>query len=306
MNTLRRSTVSTVSRTVTLGLAATLVIVSCSDGGPSRSDAVAAVTASSVPARYSAFADEAADLTPVADEWCVDGDAEGLLDQVEATRVGWVSVSPFWFGPVSERRSRFVIDPIANGERVGEIAAGTEQLGATALRDLYGADQRGLAAVELLVEIVGDDVPSEHECEYAQSIVSLVEEEADALAEDWQTQGSDFAVDDDVAGETIESMVNEVLFSLTGLEDEADDEVATAQLSAMRWALLGDDTVSTRNTEGISALLDDEVVDQLDSQFAAASGLDPDALMELELTITTNVVSSLGLSVQFSDADGDG
>jgi hypothetical protein len=57
----------------------------------------------------------------------------------------------------------------------------------------------------------------------------------------------------------------------------------------------------------LGSLLDDAVVQQLRVDFdAAIANPDTDTLDAVERTVLTNVVSALGLSVQFSDADGDG
>lgn len=294
-------------RPLTTGLVVVLGLAACGgDAGPSRAETVAAITTEAVPLRYDAFATRSETLTDATDAWCVDADGAALHTQVEATRLGWVSVSPFWFGPVMVRRSRFLVDPTVTSDQVREIVDGVEPLDPNALRNLYGADQRGLEAIDQLIHLVGDSGPTDRECDYARASAGLVAEEADALASEWSETGVAFGADDEAANEAIESMVNEVLFGLVTLENDPDADVATAKLAAMRWAFLGDPAGSTGNVEGIAPLLDDEVVEQLSAEFDAAAGLDGDALTELERTITTNVVSSLGLSIQFSDADGDG
>ncbi len=294
-------------RTVAIGLICVLALAACGgDSGPSRAEAIAAITSSVVPARYDAFATRAEQLTAATDAWCTDADGGALAAEVEATRLEWVSVSPFWFGPVMERRSRFIVDPTVTADQVSEIIEGSDPLDAATLRNLYGADQRGLGAIDQLVDIVGDGDPAERECEYAKASAGLVAEEAAALAAAWSDQGADFAADDEAANDAIESMVNEVLFGLVTLENDPDVAAATAKLAAMRWAILGESNASTGDVDGLAPLLDDEIVEQLATEFDAAADLDGDALMVLETTITTNVVSALGLSIQFSDADGDG
>lgn len=293
-------------RLVSLVLAAALGGFACGgDAGPSRADTVAAMTTAAVPDRYLALASQASALTEVAADWC-SGDGAELADQVAATRVAWASVSPFWFGPVAEQRSRFIIDPTASTDDILEILNATDPLDASALRSLYGADQRGLEAIEEVVELIGDDDRSGRPCEYVTASAELVAEETGSLASAWEASGVDFGADDGIANEAIELMVNEVLFGLVTLENDPDVAVAKARLGAMRWAILGDSAASGGAGEGIAPLLDSEVVEQLTQEFDAAAELDGDALAALEMTITTNVVSALGLSVQFSDADGDG
>ena len=72
-----------------------------------------------------------------------------------------------------------------------------------------------------------------------------------------------------------------------------------------------DSTADDSTTESaglrLGSLLDDAVVQQLRVDFdAAIANPDTDTLDAVERTVLTNVVSALGLSVQFSDADGDG
>ena len=65
----------------------------------------------------------------------------------------------------------------------------------------------------------------------------------------------------------------------------------------MRWALLGDGGA----VEGIAPLLD-----RFDHRTTRPPSSTPRDAMALERTIMTEVVSELGISVNFSDADGDG
>ncbi len=287
-------------------LVGTLALGACGGSSASRSEVAAAIMTTGVPNRFAAFESTAELLVESVDEWCATGDPDDVLDQADATRISWVSVLPFWFGPVMDRRSRFIVDPPVAIDDVSEILNSSGPVDANALRELYGTDQRGIGVVETLVDMANGDVPKPRVCEYAAASASLVAEEAVALSAAWAEAGPTFAADDEAANASIEAMVNESLFGIVNLENDPDVEVAKAKLAAIRWAILGDPTASVENVAGISDLLDDEIVDQLTAEFDAAAELDADALMNVELTINTNVVSSLGLSVQFSDADGDG
>lgn len=287
-------------------LTAALLFTACGDAGSNRADAVAAITAEAVPSRFGQFAEVAEMLDNDAAEWCRSGRPEPLLASVESVRVAWVSLLPFWFGPVVDRRSRFIVDPTVTEDDVAQLLDGNEPIDAVSLRDLYGADQRGLGAIEQLVDIVDGSEPTGRECEYVAGSAELVAEEAAALSADWMVAGPQFAADEAAANESIEAMVNEILFGIVGLADASDAAAASSKLEGMRWAILGDQMPGSRNAGGISSLLDADVVEQLAAEFDAATGLDADAVRAVEVTITTNVVSALGLSVQFSDADGDG
>ena len=71
-------------------LTATLLLVGCGDGGPSRADAVGALTETAVPARYAALAEQAGALPAEVDAWCSAREAstsdaiDGLVDQAKS------------------------------------------------------------------------------------------------------------------------------------------------------------------------------------------------------------------------------
>lgn len=286
--------------------AVTLLLSACSDDDQSRADVVAAITTEAVPSRFGQFAEAAVVLDEKATQWCGSGRSEPLLASVESVRAEWVSLLPFWFGPVMERRSRFIIDPAVTERDVVQLLDATEPIEASSLRDLYGADQRGLAAIEQLVDLVDGSQPTDRECDYATASAGLVAEEAAALSVEWAVVGPQLGGDETAANESIESMINEILFGIVGLANDPDIASASSKLEGMRWAILGDATPAGDRTGGLSSLLDAAVVEQLVADFDAADELDVDAVNAVEVTITTNVVSALGLSVQFSDADGDG
>ena len=277
-----------------------LVLSSCGDDGPSRSAVVADMTDTVVPERYEGLTSESASLMALVEAWCGgDARASEVVDQVVVARTQWVGLAPFWFGPVAEQRSRFIIDWEVDHEEIDELAASDQPVDAESLRELAGADQRGLGAVEYLAAGELDD----RRCDYARGSAALVDEETSMLAAEWSTQGPTYASDEDAANDTLGNMVSETLFALAMVPDTADADVARAQLDGARWALIGDGGAHV----GISPLLNDDVVDQLATEFdAAAANLDEASVMALERTIKTNVVSALGLTVNFSDADGDG
>ncbi len=137
-------------------------------------------------------------------------------------------------------------------------------------------------------------------CEFGRANAALVAEESAALAADWAVFGPTLSADDATANDALELMVNESLFALVALQS-GQDPGGDAKLAGVRWALVGDNGDS-----GIAPLLAGDVVEQLNLEFDSAQTLDGDALKAIEQTVSTNIVSALGLSVQFSDADGDG
>ncbi|MEO1056306.1 MAG: hypothetical protein AAFY28_05255 [Actinomycetota bacterium] len=277
-------------------------VAACGDDAASRADTVAAMTDAEVPAEWAAFADEATALEVAATELCVA--AEGTTADVAAagaaTRASWSYLNPWWFGPVMDRRARFIVDSDVDTAEIDELLDNGEPIDAAALRDLYGADQRGLGAIDAVLS----DALDERTCAFVVANAELVRVEADALAAEWVDYGPSLGADDAAANEAIELMVNESLFALAALREETDAGVAGATLRGIEWAMVGD---GTDTAVGIGPLLDDDVAERLAADLAAAIDDPSDAnLMAVEVTITTNVVSALGLAVQFSDADGDG
>ncbi|MEM9516741.1 MAG: hypothetical protein AAGA42_17970 [Actinomycetota bacterium] len=297
---IRRRTIR--RRSIVVAGALAFGITACGDDAASRADTVAALTDAEVPAEWAAFADEAAVLEVAANELCVAEEATtaDVSAAVAATRASWSYLTPWWFGPVMDRRARFIVDSDVDTAEIDELLDSGEPIDATALRDLYGADQRGLGAIDAVLS----DALDERTCEFVVANAELVRVEADALAAEWVDYGSTLGADDAAANEAIELMVNESLFALAALRNEADAGVAGATLRGIEWAMVGD---GTDTAVGIAPLLDDDVAAQLAEQLAAAIDDPSDGnLMAVEVTITTNVVSALGLAVQFSDADGDG
>jgi hypothetical protein len=178
------------------------------------------------------------------------------------------------------------------------------------LRNQYGTDQRGLGAIDVLLGAA----PTVTVCNDVRANAALVAGEAAALATEWQSTAAERSADDSAANDTLGSIVNEVLFAIMAAEQRPVN-AAQAQLVGIRNVFLpapiDDSTADDSTTESASlrlgSLLDDAVVQQLRVDFdAAIANPDTDTLDAVERTVLTNVVSALGLSVQFSDADGDG
>ncbi len=278
-----------------VAMAAGLVGAMASCGGddaPTRADVVASMTDEAVAARFTEFDVAAETLSGTVDGWCGGASADALISQVAAVRGEWLELAPFWFGPVDDRRSVFIVDPRTNSDDIDELVAGDEPVDATSLRDLAGADQRGLGAVGHLA--VGE--ASDRACAYAAGAAALVVEEGAALADEWASFGPTLAGSDEQANDSLRDIVSGALRSIEMAGEEPDAPGADARLAGARWVLLGDGDQFV----GLAPLLADSTVDQLTAEFDAAD------VMALERTIVTEVVSELGISVNFSDADGDG
>lgn len=275
-------------------LTATLLLVGCGDGGPSRADAVGALTETAVPARYAALAEQAGALPAEVDAWCSAREAstsDAIDGLVVAVRDDWQALAPFWSGPVMERRSRFLIDPVVTPDAVAELVASDQAVDADSLRDLAGADQRGLGALAVLV----DGEPTERTCEYATGVAAIVADETAALAAAWVDFGPTLATDDATANMALRDTVSDALSAVRIVKDDPEASGNDGRVAGVRWLLLGDG-----DAPGLAPLLSDETVAQLTAE------LDAGAANEYERTIASSVVGELGTTVNFSDADGDG
>lgn len=287
----------------------TLVVASflagaCADDGRSRAEVVGEQTAAVVPERFEVLDEAAETLARDVAVWCEAGvpdvDDEAVVAGVATVRERWQALAPYWFGPAMDRRSRAIIDPDARSDDVAELLAASVPLDPATLRDSYGADQRGLGAIALLVERAATTPDGGRVCEYAAATADLVHEETSALVDEWRAYGPALDDDDQTANEALGGIVNETLFALDRLDMEDRRDVATAMASGIGDALAG-----------LSPLLSDDVVGRLEDEIdtvrrSVGTARLGDAVDELETTLATNVVSSLGLSIQFSDADGDG
>jgi predicted lipoprotein len=310
-----------ISRRVALIVVAAATLASCSSDVADRVD-VAAMLVVGVGAP--GFADLAATteaLRSEVDQWCAgDTPTADVSDLITQARMQWLGLSPFWFGPAMERRSRFVIDPRVSADEVESLVGMSEPVDTMSLRNQYGTDQRGLGAIDVLLGAA----PTVTVCNDVRANAALVAGEAAALATEWQSTAAERSADDSAANDTLGSIVNEVLFAIMAAEQRPVN-AAQAQLVGIRNVFLpapiddstaddstaDDSTADDSTTESaglrLGSLLDDAVVQQLRVDFdAAIANPDTDTLDAVERTVLTNVVSALGLSVQFSDADGDG
>lgn len=273
-------------------LIAGLVVVSaCGPSGPPRAEVVLGMTDTAVPSRYDQLDRASVSLVSAVETWCTSGDPETAETAVVDVRSQWLALAPFWFGPVTERRSRFLIDPEPRLADVEKLLAGDQPVDAASLRDLAGADQRGLGTIEILVE--GE--PDERGCEYATGSAELVQQETEEIAHEWIEYGPKLGRDESAANMALRDIVSECLFSLAMAGDDPGSYQSTSRLYGVEWALLGDG-----DQMGISELLSDDTVERLTTEFAEGD------VAEIELTVSTEVVSDLGTAVNFSDADGDG
>ena len=267
--------------------------------------------------------------------------AEARVALADARRA-WKGIEAAWVGPVMDRRSWALIDWPANGEEIHELIEdlSVPTIDAAYIKDYVGADQRGLGAAELLL---GGDAAglAGRPCDYLRSAVVIADDEVGAVAALWTGGG---AVEGLLA-DGIDPLVNDALFLTRKMSDmelgvalgtrggTPDPEAVVegprglgvadglARLAGIRGVFLGSDGAG-----GLAPLMSDELVERLDADIAAAEAAwaaipaplrgaavaQPDlvdaaraATKQVQITISTEVVSQLGVVVGFSDTDGD-
>lgn len=311
-----------------------LVLGGCGGDEGRAGEEAAAVAGITETVAAPAFADLATDATALGerlDDFCADP-GPATLDAARAAwreaRLRWRATEPVWVGPVSERRSEAVIDWPPDRDRIAELRDGGEPIDAERLTRV-AASQRGLATIELL--IFGRE-PTPRACAYAAAAAAVAAEEARALAIDWG------------AGPMLDTgmLVTGQLSFLRAAADMRLAAAASATDTAARAEILGEGAagqgapelreglVTLRATlvggngrPGLADLADDDLrvrlVGEVDAAIAALERPEPlagrspgelraiaDALRAVERTMATELVMALGVTVGFSDNDGDG
>ena len=181
-------------------------------------------------------------------------------------------------------------------------------------------------------------------CEYLAAATQVVAAEAELLVSDWTTSfegGPPYrTVLSNPDGSGIDDIVNGAFNLLRKTSDMELRQAANGDLDAVKEGPLGlgvaDITehlngiravlIGTSGPMGLSQLLGDDITDRLvvrlDAADAAVSAITPplrvaaadnpsslneayEALKELQMTISTEAVSKLGVALGFSDTDGD-
>lgn len=327
----------------------------CSSSEPDRGEALRATANQTIVPTYEAFASDAAALDGAVTDFCSAPSVDGLnavnLATADAHR-SWATTEAMWIGPVMERRSWAVIDwPVAEDE-IDELLADTSiVLDADRIGQRIGADQRGLGALEHLIDTSGDLAPFDdsRRCDYLAGITEVIKAEADMVVDDWTVDFEDGGPWSETIGAdadaNVDALVNDAVFLL---EATADAELGTAlgemdrdqDVEAIVEGALGLGVrelsgrmaglrllfVGTPEAPGLSGLLGEDVAVRLGNQIgeaeAALAAIDGPlgiavadrpaevsaaraAIKTVQVTVSTEVVSRLGVTIGFSDADGD-
>jgi hypothetical protein len=182
----------------------------------------------------------------------------------------------------------------ADPDGIAELLESNDPVDASYLLERVAADKRGLGALSVLLT----DDPSPRRCDYALGIADLVADEASALARDWAEFGPSAIGGDATANDAIRDIVSNATFALRESEMDPPPPPAIEQglLDGVRVAMLG----TAPDQPGLSPLLDEDLVARLTDE------LDRDDAAAAALTLSVDVASDLGITLNFSDADGDG
>jgi uncharacterized protein len=271
--------------------------------------------------------------------------AEGALQQARAQWLAsvqsWERLSTVAIGPLIERRSQRQIDFTPTRPRMIEKAVKSGPASAADM-ELIGTPAKGFPALEWLLW-VRPLQPASPECRYAVQLATEIEREALALDMAYRQAASKLA-DASAAASAMSEMVNQwvggierlrwpnlempVRVAISSNRDSVDyprrDSGASATVWAAEWSALR--TLASSRTEGLltlesilrargSAGLADalaEAVGQADASMRNLTGTDreralaaADKLAALKRLVESDVAPALGISIGFSDADGD-
>lgn len=296
----------------------------CGADEPSRSETLAEFASDVAAPRYQLFASTANGTVDAINGLCEAPSKQNVtvaIVTVEDARRGWLSMQSMWTGPVMERRSPAAIDwpvNVADVEALIDRSAAGE-IDPDVVGDTVGADTRGLSALRWV--LTNDDVlerlGDERWCDYLTSTAAVVAQEADLLAADWTEsweEGPPFVevlADNGAADEWLGMFVNDninIANQLTTEPDDRSDEpisASTDRVAQLEGLAAFADAIGTLLGEDLSGRLDDEI----EAATAAYAAGDIEAgrqlAGEVEATLATEVASRLGVTIGFSDADGD-
>lgn len=309
----RSTTARSTKRTAVGALVVVGLLTGCS-GGTDRGDVLADLATQGAET-LEALPEVAAAATAAVETACASGekaDFDAAAEDVAAAQTRWHEAEAFWVGPATDLRSNSIVDWPANAQDVDDLVAAEEPatIDVNYLAAYVGADTRGYGAVLTLLEQAPLD---ERQCDYANAATALAESGIDAVTAAWTDPDDGEPYRDELADPEvgIDAVVNHLL-ALLANKDAANLEARSNSVEDLLFGPEGD--------SGLSALLDDDLTAQLRSETdeliaatkdgEAAADDEPSeaalaAMNELRATVATQVVAELGVTVTFSDADGD-
>jgi len=285
--------------------------------------------------RAADFARESAQLAPALQALCDAPAAEPALQQARrqwlSTLASWERLSAVAIGPVLERRSQRQIDFTPTRPRLIEKAVKSAPASAAEM-ELIGTPAKGLPALEWL--LWGQPArPASPECRYAVQVAAEIGREAEALARarfapaDAQVALSDL-VNQWIGGlERLRwaNMEMPARVAMTGGDKETPDFPRRASgSSAASWAAQWDalrglasgsagleSALRERGQGKIAAALA-QAIRQADARMQGLAAGDTLSILAaakelaaLKRLVENEVAPALGVSIGFSDADGD-
>jgi predicted lipoprotein len=306
-------------------VAVIVAVAGCGDGGPSRSEVMEEYgRAVAVPA-FVAHADGAAAVREAMAATCTEPGPPAVaaaLAAIDEARTRWLTGQAHWTGPVMERRSPAVTDWPVNGAEIEELVDGSAPGGidSDVIARRVGADNRGLSALRWVLtrDDALDRLRDERWCDYLTATADVIANESDLVVSDWTESWEDGPAFADVVADAQETdrwmgmLVNDNVFLAHRLTEAPDDEgdAPPLDVAADRAAqLAGLREVAASLGPLLGEELDSRLGAEIDAAAAAYSAGDMaagrEAATEVERTLATDVAGRLGVTIGFSDADGD-
>ncbi|HTO01800.1 MAG TPA: imelysin family protein [Microthrixaceae bacterium] len=306
------------------------MLLSCSsDGGgsaassPSRADALTQITDEVILPGLQASVDTTATLHTAVKDLCATP-SDTTLDAARGAwgkaQGAWMATAAYRIGPIGELRSKAKIGyPISTEKLEKHLAKDASEVGLGNIDEL-GADLRGLGAIEYILftpQSLSSLAPQR--CAFAEAAAASVNNGATELSQAW-TDG--YAREFKSSGQSgIDDLVNGSLAALASVGDmalgpEAKNSGAAHRALADAAEELGsvravwgdapggiDGLVAAKSVEAAKSF-----TNSLDSAIASLD--DPEGAFEhvkaARIALRTEVASQLGVTVSFTDSDGDG
>ncbi len=302
-------------------------------GGPSlsRSDVVAQITDDVILPGLGESATATSALEKSVSDLCANPDDAALGSARDAWRkahLAWMKTSAYQIGPIGELHSKAkVAYPVNNQKLEALLAGGGPDL--SGIDDL-GAHLRGLGGIEYVLFTPADAAALEpSRCNYARAAAASVAAGAAELADAWN---DGYAKEFKASGQdAIDQLVNASLSSLATVDDmilgeksvddagPADTRLAdgAAELASVAavWGespdrlagLVSSKSKSAARSFGSPLQAAVAAVDALSSLEASdAKAAAGEHVSQARVALRTSVSSQLGVTIAFTDSDGDG
>jgi predicted lipoprotein len=317
--------VTTRRRVLGWSVLVTVIAASCAGGGPSRAEVMNAYGREAAIPRLEDHADSSRAVVDAIAAVCaaptesVLADAIGVVDDARAR---WLATEAHWTGPVMERRSAAVTDWPVNGAEIEELVAGSTpgEIDVDVVSRRVGADNRGLSALRWVLarDDAGALLDDERWCDYLTANAEVIQMESDLIVGDWTESWEDgpafvdLVADGDETERWLGMLVNDNTFLAHRLTEAPDDEgdAPPVDVAADRVAqLAGLREVAVELGPLLGDELEARLLAEIDAAAAAYETGDVDEgrtlATEVERTLATDVAGKLGVTIGFSDADGD-